>query len=66
MLKCRLKESRLKEFMEDNKVEFAKTLGVPSSTYDKWERCKAYPRLELAYEIAKILDKAITDIWYLD
>ena len=66
MLKCRLKEIRLREFMQDNKREFAKTLNVKYQTYVKWENEESYPNLELAYSVARRLDKAVTDIWYLD
>lgn len=66
MLKCRLKEIRLKEYMIDSKVEFANLLNVPMQTYVKWENNKSYPNLNLAYEIAKKLNKEVTEIWYLE
>lgn len=66
MLKCRLKEIRLKEFMIDSKVEFARLLNVPMQTYVKWENNKSYPNLNLAYEIAKKLNKEVTEVWYLE
>lgn len=66
LLKCRLKEIRLKEYMIDSKVEFANLLNVPMQTYVKWENNKSYPNLNLAYEIAKKLNKEVTEIWYLE
>ncbi|WP_143318434.1 helix-turn-helix domain-containing protein [Clostridium sp. HBUAS56017] len=66
MLKNKLKEIRLKEYMMDNKTEFAKMLGVPLQTYKNWEDNKSYPNLNSAYEIAEKLNKIVTDIWYLD
>lgn len=66
MLRCRLKEIRLKEFMIDSKVEFARKLCVPTQTYTNWEKELSYPNLNLAYEIARKLNKEITEIWYLE
>lgn len=66
MLKCRLQEIRLREFMIDNRTEFARKLNVPIQTYTNWERGISYPNLTLAYEIAKKLNKEVTEIWYLE
>lgn len=66
MLKCRLKEIRLKEFMEDNKSSFAKKLGVPLQTYKGWEDEKSFPKLEQAFMIAKKINRDISYIWYLE
>lgn len=52
--------------MIDSKVEFANFLNVPMQTYVKWENNKSYPNLNLAYEIAKKLNKEVTEIWYLE
>ncbi len=52
--------------MIDSKVEFANLLNVPMQTYVKWENNKSYPNLNLAYEIAKKLNKEVTEIWYLE
>lgn len=64
MLKCRLKEIRLKEYMIDSKTEFANILGVPIQTYIKWENEKSYPNLHLAFTIAKKLNKTVIEVWY--
>lgn len=66
MLKCRLKEIRLKEFMVDSKTEFARKLEIPIQTYTNWEKELSYPNLKLAYEIARKLNKQVTEIWYLE
>lgn len=66
MLKCRLKEIRLKDFMIDSKAEFARKLNVPVQTYTNWEKELSYPNLSLAYEIARKLNKKVTEIWYLE
>lgn len=64
MLKCKLKEIRLKDFMIDSKTEFANMLEIPMQTYVKWENNKSYPNLDLAFTIAKKLNKEVTEIWY--
>lgn len=64
MVKNRLKEIRMREFIIDSKSEFARMLGVPVQTYIKWENEESNPNLDLAFTIAKKLNKKITDIWY--
>lgn len=64
MLRCRLKEIRLKEFMIDSKTEFANMLEIPVQTYIKWENNKSYPNLDLAFTISKKLNKTVIEIWY--
>ena len=64
MLKCRLKEIRMREFMY-SKQEFARFLKVPYSTYNGWETEFSNPKLEQAFDVAEKLNKKITDIWYL-
>lgn len=44
--------------------EFAKLLGEKLSTYSKWEKGDSTPTLQKAYEIAKILNKELKEIWY--
>lgn len=65
-VKNRLKEIRLVEYMEDNKSEFARRLGVSIKTYDGWESNTSRPKLEVALEVAEKLNKDVKDIWYLD
>jgi putative transcriptional regulator len=63
MLKNGLKEIKMKQYMMNSK-EFAEMLGVKLSTYSQWESGVNAPSLEKAFEIAKILNKQITEIWY--
>lgn len=63
MVKNRLKQIRMKEFLM-NSSEFSKLLKVPISTYSQWENESSNPNLNKAFEIAKILNKKLEDIWY--
>lgn len=63
MLKNRLKEIRLKEYMMSSK-EFSGMLGVKLSTYSQWEKGANNPNLEKAIEISKKLNRTIEDIWF--
>lgn len=63
MVKNRLKEIRMREYMLSSK-EFAKLLGVPISTYSQWENESNNPTLNKAFEVAKILNRNLEDIWY--
>lgn len=64
-VKNRLKEIRMKEYMM-NSIEFAKLLEVTNTTYSNWELQKVKPSLDTALNVARILNRAIEDIWYLD
>lgn len=64
-VKNKLKEIRMKEHMMESK-EFSKLLGVPPTVYSGWETGSSRPKLEKALEVAKILNKKVDDIWYLD
>lgn len=63
MLKNRLKEIRMKEYMMSSK-EFAEMLDIKLTTYSRWESGENNPNLEKAYEIAKKLNKEVTEVWY--
>lgn len=63
MVKNKLKEIRMKEYMLDS-GEFAKFLGVPRSTYSQWENTSNNPTLTKAFEIATKLNRKLEDIWY--
>lgn len=65
MVKNRLKEIRMREYMMSQK-EFAEMLKVDDKTYSGWEKNHSRPTLERALEIAKILNKKIEDIWFLE
>lgn len=64
MVKNRLKEIRMKEYMVESKSEFARMLNVPVQTYIKWENGESSPNLDLAFTIAKKLNRTVIDIWY--
>ncbi len=64
MVKNRLKEIRMKEYMIESKSEFARILNVPIQTYIKWENEESSPNLDLAFTIAKKLNRTVIDIWY--
>lgn len=65
-VKCLLKEIRLKEYMQDNKAEFARFLRTEPHTYAKWENEESTPTMKKGLEVAKILNKRIEDIWQLE
>lgn len=65
MVKNRLKEIRMREYMMSQK-EFAEVLKVDDKTYSGWENNHSRPTLERALEVAKILNKKIEDIWFLE
>lgn len=65
MVKNRLKEVRMKEYMMEQS-EFAKYLGVTNKVYWSWENDKSRPTLEKALEIALKLNKNVNDIWHLE
>lgn len=64
MIKNKLKEIRMKEYMIESKSEFARMLNVPVQTYIKWENEESSPNLDLAFTIAKKLNRTVIDIWY--
>jgi len=61
-IKNNLKEIRMRIYMM-SATDFSKLLGEKLSTYSKWENGDSTPTLTRAYEIAKILNKKITEIW---
>lgn len=63
MVKNRLKEIRMKEYMMTSQ-EFATMLEIKLSTYSRWENGENNPNLEKAFEIAKKLNKELTEVWY--
>ncbi len=65
MLKNRLKEIRMKEYMMSSK-EFSKFLSVSNTTYSNWELGVSKPTLDKAIEIAKKLNRTVDEIWYDD
>lgn len=65
MVKNRLKEIRMKEYMMNQK-DFANKLDVPVKVYWSWENGKSNPTLERALDISKKLNKSINELWYLE
>ncbi|WP_341465512.1 helix-turn-helix transcriptional regulator [Clostridium uliginosum] len=47
-------------------IEFAKLLDAPRSTYLQWKSGISNPTLEKSFEIAKKLNKKITEIWHFE
>lgn len=62
-IKNHLKEIRMREYMM-TATDFSKLLGVKQSTYSQWENGQNNPTLEKAFEIARLLNKEITEIWF--
>lgn len=65
MVKNRLKEIRMREFMMEPN-EFAKLIGVNIKSYYSYEKDLSRPTLEVALEIAKKLNRTVNEIWYLE
>lgn len=65
MVKNRLKEIRMREFMLSSK-EFCEILKIPESTYSKIEANKQQGNIETILRISKALNRKVEDIWYLD
>ncbi|WP_164815513.1 helix-turn-helix transcriptional regulator [Clostridium perfringens] len=61
----KLREIRMREFLM-NSVDFAKKLGVNLKTYSNWEKNRSKPPLEEALRIAKVLNRDVEDIWFLE
>lgn len=65
MLKNKLREIRMKEYMLSQR-EFSKILEIEATRYFNWEKGLSQPPLEMAFKIAKKLNRDIKDIWYLE
>ncbi|PWX20922.1 helix-turn-helix transcriptional regulator [Clostridium perfringens] len=64
-MKNKLREIRMREFLM-NSGEFARMLGVNLKTYSNWEKNRSRPQLEEGLRIAKVLNRAVEDIWSLE
>ncbi|WP_238899386.1 helix-turn-helix domain-containing protein [Clostridium sp. YIM B02500] len=64
-VKNKLKEIRMREYAEDPK-DFADRLKVNIKTYYVWENGAVLPGSKKMFEIAKILNKKVDDIWWLE
>lgn len=63
MLKNRLREIRMREYLMAP-GEFAKHIGTDVKNLNNWESERSSPKLELAINIAKKLNRRVEDIWY--
>ncbi len=61
----KLKEIRMREYMM-TPGEMAKFLDTTIKNYNNWESNRSRPKLELAMEIARKLNRKIEDIWYFE
>ncbi len=64
MIKNRLKSIRFK--YEMNQGEFADYLGIRQNQYNRYERQKGKPTLDIALKIAQKLNMHVDDIFYID
>ncbi|NFF11870.1 XRE family transcriptional regulator [Clostridium botulinum] len=64
MVKNRLKEIRMREYLMNQK-EFCAMLGISQSTYSSIEANKIQGNIENILIIAKALNLKVEDIWYL-
>lgn len=65
MVRNRLKEIRMKEYMLNQK-EFCKIIGISQSTYSNLESNRIQGNIENILIIAKALNRKVEDIWYLE
>lgn len=65
MVKNRLREIRMREYMMEP-AEFAALIKVNIKTYYAWELGRAIPSMKEALRVAKILNKRVDDIWFLE
>ncbi len=64
MVKNRLKEIRMREYMLNQK-DFCKLIGISQSTYNPIENNIKQGNAETILLIAKGLNRKVEDIWYL-
>jgi putative transcriptional regulator len=60
----KLRDMRFELKMDQN--DFAEFMGVTNTLYNKWERQRSQPSLEWALKIAKITNKPVESIFYLN
>ena len=65
VVKNRLKEVRMKEYMMEPK-EFSEMLDVNTRTYYSWELGTAIPSMKEGLRVSNKLNKKLEDIWYLE
>lgn len=65
MVKNKLKEIRMREYMMNSK-EFCKVIDVKPNTYSQIEGNKQQGNIETILKIANALNRKVEDIWYLE
>lgn len=65
MVKNKLKEIRMKEYMKSQK-DFCKMIGISQSTYNPIESNIKQGNAETLLIIARGLNLRVEDIWYLE
>lgn len=61
-----MRKCRLKAILADKEIkhgDFAKMIGVNTSTLSTWISGKSRPSLEMAFQIADILHVDINEVW---
>ncbi|MDU6337849.1 helix-turn-helix transcriptional regulator [Clostridium sporogenes] len=65
MVKNRLKEIRMREYMMNQKEFCEQILKLSVSTYNPIEQNKAQGNIETILKIAKALNRSVEEIWYM-
>ncbi|MBY6950367.1 helix-turn-helix transcriptional regulator [Clostridium botulinum] len=65
MVRNRLKEIRMREYMMDQK-QFYTMLDISKSTYSQIENNKQQGNIETVLKIAKALSRPVEEIWFLE
>nr|WP_279284857.1 helix-turn-helix domain-containing protein [Clostridium sporogenes] len=65
VVKNKLKEIRMREYMMDQK-QFYTMLGISKSTYSQIENNKQQGNIETVLKIAKALSRPVEEIWFLE
>jgi putative transcriptional regulator len=65
MVKCRIKEIRMKEYLM-NIREFSNLTGFDEKIISSWEREASRPTLERALEFCSKIKKNVNEVWYLE
>lgn len=60
-MRCRIKEIRQSKGMKQNFL--AEQVGISQQLLSMYEKDKAYPRIDRAVEIAKVLGMDVKEVW---
>jgi putative transcriptional regulator len=61
--------NKLRDLRYEHKMDqkdFAAFIGATNTLYNKWERQRSQPSLEWALKIAKITNKPVESVFYLN